>query len=440
MHKPDIDAGRALRRYSLQWKISLAFIVFGVVMTVGISLQARLSQGLIVHPMWEQLLAASTAQHLAQAPGQEPFPLPSSGPLRGWRLSGQVLPEDMPAFFATLPPGFYNEEQTDAFDVGSHAVLVTAVGQDRIVMALDITDLEWEQNKGVVYSVVLALLGLFMIAVSIFGLYRSFRRPMQRLAQAMNALDPEQPSQRLSVEYKQAEMHNIAVLVNQHLDRVERFVERERSLLDQASHEFRTPIAVIAGAVDVLALQPLPAAAMGPLQRIRATTDNLTEIMAALLYLSREPDGQAPRECTRVDTLLGVLVSDHLHLLEGKRVEVELRAGTPFSVNAPEAMLRIVIGNLLRNAAENSYEGVIHVDLEDGGLSVRDCGTGFDTVAAARRYSMSLRNSAKLGGGQGLGLFLTKRICERFGWSLTIDSTIAEGTLAQLRFVQGQDQ
>ncbi|SFU83153.1 hypothetical protein [Pseudoduganella namucuonensis] len=48
---------------------------------------------------------------------------------------------------------------------------------------------------------------------------------------------------------------------------------------------------------------------------------------------------------------------------------------------------------------------------------------------------MSLRNSAKLGGGQGLGLFLTKRICERFGWSLTIDSTIAEGTLAQLRFV-----
>lgn len=82
-----------------------------------------------------------------------------------------------------------------------------------------------------------------------------------------------------------AELHDIAALVNGHLERVERFIERERSLLDQASHEFRTPIAVIAGAVDVLKLYDLPPAAGAPLARIQSTTDNLTEIMAALLDL-----------------------------------------------------------------------------------------------------------------------------------------------------------
>ncbi len=425
-----------VRRRSLQWKINTTLVVFALIISLGIPLQARLSQGLVVHPMWEQLLLSSTTQYLALAQKQPGLPLPSQGPLRGWRLSDTHVPKDMPRFFADLRPGFYDEAETDEFDSGSHAVLITSIGAERIVMALDLTDLEWQQNRNASLGILLWLTGVVLIIFSIQWLCRSLRRPMRQLAFSMNGLHPEQPSDRLPVDFELIELHDIAELVNQHLERVERFVERERSLLDQASHEFRTPIAVIAGAVDVLTRQQLPAAAKPPLQRIRATTDNLTEIMAALLYLSREPDGHAPTETTRVDALLEVLVADHRHLLEGKLVDYSVATFAPLWVNAPEAMVRIVIGNLLRNAAENSHEGEIHVQLKHGCLNVRDCGTGFDTVAAARRYSASLRNSVKLGGGQGLGLFLTRRICERFGWSLLITSTISKGTLAQLRFDQ----
>lgn len=422
-----------VRRRSLQWKVTLPFVLIGIVMTVGISFQAWLSQGLIVHPIWEQLLASSTEQYLTLARRHADAPLPSSGPIRGWRLSGGPLPADMPAYFAQLAPGFYDEEQTEEPDF-DHAVLVTAVGVERIVMAVDITALEGQQNRNAVYSTLFWMLSMIMVTFSVLRIYRSLRLQMQQLARAMNALNPERPSARLQVDFQLVELHDIAVLVNGHLDRVERFVERERSLLDQASHEFRTPIAVVAGAVDVLMQQPLPPPALAPLKRIRATTDNLTEIMSALLYLSREPDGQALNESTRVDALLEVLVADHRHLLGGKLVDYVLDEVEPKWVQAPEAMVRIVIGNLLRNAAENSYEGAIVVALQAGCLTVRDCGIGFDTVAAARSYSMSLRNSAKLGGGQGLGLFLTRRICERFGWSLSITSTVSKGTLAELRF------
>jgi signal transduction histidine kinase len=424
----------AARRRSLQWQISLIFLLFGVVMTVGILFQARLSQDLIIHPMWEQLLRSSTSQYLASARERPDFPLPSQGPLRGWRLAGQDVPADMPVYFSKLAPGYYNEEDSDDLEDGNHSVLVTAVGADRVVMAIDITELERAQNTHAALAAAILIVVMGMIFVSVLWIYRRLRGPMQQLASAMDRLDPEQPSDRLAVDFQLIELHDIAVLVNQHLDRVERFIERERSLLDQASHEFRTPIAVIAGATDVLMQQALPPGSRPPLQRIRATTDNLSEIMAALLYLSREPDARAPAETTRVDALLEVLVADHRHLLEGKLVDYTLETFAPLWVNAPEAMARIVIGNLLRNAAENSYEGEIHVVLHGGCLSVRDCGTGFDTVAAARRYSLSLRNSVKLGGGQGLGLFLTKRICERFGWTLAVESTISKGTLAQLRF------
>ena len=429
----DADTAPATRRSSLQRKITLPFLVFGIVMTLGIGFQAWSSQALIVHPIWEQLLSSSTEQYLALSRRHADTPLPTHGPLRGWRLSGGPLPADMPVYFAQLAPGFYDEEQIDNLDL-DQAVLVTAVGTERIVMAVDITALEWEQNRNAVCSTLFWILGMIMVTFSASRIYRSLRLQMQELASAMNALNPERPSTRLEVDFQLAELHDIAVLVNGHLDRVERFVERERSLLDQASHEFRTPIAVVAGAVDVLMQQPLPPTAMAPLQRIRATTDNLIEIMAALLYLSREPDAQALNESTRVDALLEVLVVDHRHLLQGKLVDYVLDDAEPKWVQAPEAMLRIVIGNLLRNAAENSYEGAIVVTLQAGRLTVRDCGIGFDTVAVARSYSLSLRNSTKLGGGQGLGLFLIKRICERFGWSLSITSTVSKGTLAELRF------
>jgi signal transduction histidine kinase len=434
------QAAPAPRKPSLQRKISVLFLLFGLVLAAGLTIQGNLAQQLIVHPIWRELLQSSTDQYLGA--GRQPHgSLPARGLVRGWHLRGATLPGDMPAYFARLDPGYYNESEMDAYDTDrSHAVLVTPVagGSDgRIVMAVDITELEDYQNKTALISVVIAILSGLMILGSILWLYTSIRRPAQSLAQRMGALDPEQPSQRLPTDFALRELHDIALLVNRHLERVERSIERERSLLDQASHEFRTPIAVIAGAVDVLKLHDLPPAALRPLARIEATTRNLTEIMAALLFLSREADTSVPGGTTRLDTLTAELVDDHAHLLRGANTTFTLEL-QPLWVDCPEAVARIVVANLLRNAAENSQQGTIDVRLADGFLSVQDSGEGFDTAASARRYRQALRDSTKQGGGQGLGLFLTRRICERFGWTLKVTSVPGCGTLAELTFPAAQ--
>jgi len=423
------------RGLSLQQRIGMLFAFFLLVLVAGLSWQGNVSQQLIVHPIWRELLQASTQQYLALAPGASHWPATSSGPVRGWRVTGNAAPPGMPAYFASLAPGYYDEAATDAFEVErSHAVLVTKQDADRIVMAIDITDIEDAQNRMGMAAVLVAVQCAAMIFGSIVWLYRSMRRPIGSLARRMEALDPELPSQRLATDFALSELHDIAVIANRHLDRVERFIERERSLLDQASHEFRTPIAVIAGAVDVLRLYELPPAAHRPLERIASTTENLTEIMAALLFLSREPDGKAPVERVRLDTLVARLVEDHEHLLAGKEARFVVEDLAPLWLDCPEAIVRIVVGNLLRNAAENSFAGDIVVGLAGGRLRVQDSGAGFDTVAAARRYTQALRESAKQGGGQGLGLFLTRRICERFGWTMRITSDLARGTSVELIF------
>ena len=435
MNKPAPGAPPSEERSrSLQRKITSVFVLFGLLLALGLTIQGNLSQQLIVHPIWEELLRSSTDQYLAD--GASARALPTQGLIRGWRLTGDSAPAAMPAYLAQLAPGYYDEQAMDAWDgERSYAVLVTPLGNgERIVMTVDITDLENDQNAMGLVGVLIAVVSGLAIVASLLWLYRGMRRPIKLLAQRMEQLDPEQPSQRLATDFAISELHDIATLVNRHLERVERFIERERSLLDQASHEFRTPIAVIAGAVDVLRLYDLPPAAAAPLQRIQSTTDGLLETMAALLFLSREADGNTPLESTRLDALIAVLVDDHAHLLDGKDARFEVEELQPLWVDSPEAILRIVVGNLLRNAAENTWQGAIRIRLADGRLTVQDSGAGFDTVAAARRYTRALRDSAKQGGGQGLGLFLTRRVCERFGWRLTMSSHPGQGTLAELRF------
>lgn len=424
------------RVFDLHWRISALFVAFGLLLATGVIAVAGFGQVMILHPVWEQILQSTTEHYIAGSMGKHPVPLPTEGAYRGWHLkSGAALPADMPAYLAPLPAGFYSEEDLEEHDPLSHyAALITQVADGRVITMIDMTDIENLQNSMGIASAVFVLVNLLLVGATLFWLYGSLRKPARDLAQKMEALDPEQPSQRLSVDYPQAELHDIAVQVNLHLERVERFIERERSLLDQASHEFRTPIAVISGAVDVLAKQALPAQATGPLNRIRGTVDNLTETMSALLYLSREPDGHAKVETTRVDLILQELMQDHEHLLAFKPARFALVECASLSVDAPEAMVRIVIGNLLRNAAESTQKGEITVSLTQEKLRVTDSGEGFDAMEAARSYNAALQSSMKPGGGRGLGLFLTKRICERFKWTLAISSAVNKGAVVDVRF------
>ena len=98
---------------------------------------------------------------------------------------------------------------------------------------------------------------------------------------------------------------------------------------------------------------------------------------------------------------------------------------------AVQRILALVAIDLIRNAIENTEVGHIEIALAQGVISVIDSGSGFNPVEAARRYRDTLRQSAPVR-GQGLGLFLIGRICDRFGWKLSIDAAAPGGTQAHL--------
>ncbi|HJU39529.1 MAG TPA: sensor histidine kinase, partial [Tahibacter sp.] len=158
----------------------------------------------------------------------------------------------------------------------------------------------------------------------------------------------------------------------------------------------------------------------------------LSETMVALLYLAREANpASEPVDLTVLHELLPRLARDHEHLLREKPARLTIGVMEPTFIAAPEAMVRIAASNLIRNAIENTDQGYVELALSRGVISVSDSGSGFDPVEAARRYRDSLRHAAPVR-GQGLGLFLIGRICDRFGWKLAIEPAAGGGTRATL--------
>jgi signal transduction histidine kinase len=154
--------------------------------------------------------------------------------------------------------------------------------------------------------------------------------------------------------------------------------------------------------------------------------------MVALLYLAREtPSSAAPQDITALHMLLPKLVADHEYLLADKPVRLRTLDLEPTVIEAPEAMVRIAVGNLIRNAVENTSEGCIEVAMQGGVICISDSGKGFDPVEAARRYRDSLHAAMPIR-GQGLGLFLISRICDRFSWHFSIENLALSGTRAKL--------
>ena len=130
--------------------------------------------------------------------------------------------------------------------------------------------------------------------------------------------------------------------------------------------------------------------------------------------------------------LLPDIIDDHRHLLAGKDLQVIVDDLQPCSVSAPLHIVQAAIGNLLRNAIENSDRGEIHVRLDaDATVTLQDPGHGMTPEDISRLYAQMARGGGREGGG--IGLDLLARLCEHLGWTLSIQSAPGRGTISRLR-------
>lgn len=283
------------------------------------------------------------------------------------------------------------------------------------------------------------LLGLVGVAVAmgVFPIIRRLLKRLENLQRGVQRFGEGDLSVRVPTEGKD-EVADLARQFNAAASRIEELVQSHKSLLANASHELRSPLARIRMGLELMGGDEHVSKAKNEIQRNITELDQLVdEILLASRLDSKETDvgttevvdliGLAAEECARVDA------------------ELELHGVQAVEVQAIPKLLRRAIRNLLENARRYSEGEVTLHMLRDGDtvvVQVQDHGPGVPLDQRERIFDKFYRlpGASERSGGVGLGLSLVRSIAQRHGASVRCtdrpDGT--PGACFELRLPQAQ--
>lgn len=337
------------------------------------------------------------------------------------------LPANMPAIFANLPVNYSGELKHNG---RTFLVRIDSGVSGVFYVAKDITHFEeretlFQMTLGVVI-VILTGLSLLLAALS----SRRIVIPLRRLSYQISDIPVGAHMPRIPLNYQDSELHAIAHTFNRFLDELESFVKREQSLLNLASHELRTPIAVISGALDVLEQrQQLTANDRATVARIRNACTEMDTNVGMLLTLARRDPGQDQQQ--PVALLLAVqLALDSLEVSHQASSRVTVSANRPATVTADPTIVGMLLRNLIQNALLHTPHA-IQIRLAGDTIEIADQGTGLNdnqlaVLAGQQRIDQSGSTLT------GLGLYIVTLMCERLRWRLDVVQSTNKGTTIQL--------
>jgi signal transduction histidine kinase len=414
-------------KLQLSLRSRIAGTILALVAVAGISLAtfAHLADERIEVSTRYDLLSEELTHYehrLQRDPGAEPL---KSARLRIYR---SVDLHELPRSIAALKPGSHYPVRWSGLYLH---VLVRDGDFGRLWITYDVTPQRMRERVAITLLILGLTATVLITAWAAYALSSRLVGPINRLAHRLTAIDPGKRQVRVASEFAGNELEPIARSVDSFLERLDGFVEREQSFTATASHELRTPLAVIVGAVELLneqtRSQPSAQKALGRIQR---ALREMSEFTDALLTLSRE---DAVERATQADcdvtAVLTRVADDQRAIATGKDIQLTLDSHGSVRVPAPESMVAMVIGNLVRNAIQHGQDPKIECTLTGRELQVTNVGH-IEAPAMERVFDRSFTTSP---GGHGMGLYLAQRICQRYGWNIGLDQ-VGGCVVAKVRF------
>lgn len=261
----------------------------------------------------------------------------------------------------------------------------------------------------VIWIAIFAISAITLFLSALLFIIAKVARPVASLKNWAKGLDEERLDQPIP-DFQYSELNTLAEIVKNSLTSVQESVAREQQFLAHASHELRTPIAVIRANTELLTkLQQKQGGTdkqFTVLARIDRAGKSMTNLTDTLLWLSRDEPVLADREALDLHLLIATLTDELAYLLNNKEVELEVKSA-PYTVQLAAIPCRIVLTNLIRNAFEHTQEGKVTI------CQVKN------RVSIINRCEEKSRAGAEL--GFGLGLRLSQKLAVRYGWDYSAE-------------------
>lgn len=233
----------------------------------------------------------------------------------------------------------------------------------------------------------------------------------------------------------------VAARAEQQRQDLEAANRRKESFLAIVSHELRTPLHAIIGYTDVLLnglSGPVNAQQQASLERVIVSAGQLRRLIDELISITqaRAADPAPRREPIEVAAWAREVRAQISILAERRNLHLSLYIDPrlPAVILGDDDLLRQVAFNLLSNAIKFTERGRIEIGLQQQGantwaLIIMDTGCGISESDQQRIFEHYQRASAPEGAeGSGLGLAITRRLVQRMGGTIRVDSIVGEGS------------
>jgi len=269
------------------------------------------------------------------------------------------------------------------------------------------------------------LIALLLLAVSLYLILSVSDRLTAPLSKLSNQLKQRSVNhfEPLALPDKNAtkEIWLLTSRINEYQEKIQALVERERSFTRYASHELRSPLMVMKGAISLLGHSKEAEFVERQRLRLKASADEMDLFVTTLLSLTRDEKYELDEPYQVEQELIESIVKSHKHLLEIKPVDYQIQILAPCLIKVPDSILQIVLGNMIKNAFSCTFEGVVTIQIESNTISVIDTGIG-------------LSDKTEQADGFGLGLLIVKDICQKYDWQFSLKENPDKGCIAKIGF------
>jgi heavy metal sensor kinase len=292
----------------------------------------------------------------------------------------------------------------------------------------------------------------FLISVPLALLFASFGgyflakkslAPISEMSRKAEEITAKNLHERLPVKNERDELGSLAGKFNELLSRLDVSFEQQRRFMADASHELRTPVAIVRGEADVILGREKrdEAEYRESFSIVQSEAERMTRIIEDLFTLARVDAGQQPLQKSAIylDEILSEAVKSFRTVATERGVNLEYKTPEEMKFSGDAQLLRRLFSNLIDNALKHakSLVKVIAERREDFcEISISDDGAGIPEEAQPhifeRFYRADLARSRNAnisaGSGAGLGLAISKFIAEAHDGKLALQNSDENGS------------
>lgn len=332
-----------------------------------------------------------------------------------------------------------------AADVGSR-FRIGAFGNRRyhLLLGADLANIEQEQRALQMTLATASIGALALIVAGAWLLSRKALSPIAALTDATRRVSASDLSQRLALPNADREFVPLIDVYNGMMERLERSFHQATRFSADASHELKTPVAIMKGTLErALTEAPENSREQRVYTELLEETEHQQAILQSLLLLARADSGQLTLHQERFSfSALATDAADDAEMMaEAWELQIERSITPEVSVEGDRGLLQQVLHNLLTNATKyNRPEGtvslVLEVDGADAVLRVANTGPGIPIEAQPRLFERFYRvegSHSNRDEGIGLGLSLSQEIVKAHGGQIRLLRSDGKETVFEVR-------